>query len=105
MSPKIKLKVGDQVRVVSGRSKGRDGRILRIDPKGKKVWVEGVNIVKKTVKPTSQNQKGGITDVEGSLNWSNVMVLCKKCGISRVSFQSNQQKEKLRVCAKCGEQL
>ena len=104
MGVKIKLKVGDQVRVVSGRSKGRDGRILRIDKKNKKIWVEGVNIVKKTVRPTSQNQKGGITDVEGSLNSSNVMVLCKKCGISRVSIQ-NKQKEKLRACAKCGEQL
>ena len=104
MVSKAKLKVGDQVRVVSGRSKGRDGRILRLDPKGKRVWVEGANIVKKTVRPTNQNQKGGITDVEASLSWANVMVICKKCGISRIRIRVSQ-KEKSRVCAKCGEQL
>ena len=104
MSGKIKLKVGDQVRVVSGRSKGRDGRILRIDSRKMKVWVEGVNIVKKTVRPTNQNQKGGITDVEGSLNLSNVMFLCKKDGVCRLRVQGNK-KEKSRVCTKCGEQI
>ena len=103
MSTKVKLKVGDQVRVISGRSKGRDGRILRIDPKNMKVWVEGVNIVKKTVKPTSQNQKGGITDVEGCINLSNVMILSKN-GVTRLRIQGNQ-KEKLRICTKSGEQV
>ena len=103
MSTKVKLKVGDQVRVISGRSKGRDGRILRIDSKNMKVWVEGVNIVKKTVKPTSQNQKGGITDVEGSINLSNVMFLSKN-GVTRLRVQGNQ-KEKLRICTKSGEQV
>ena len=103
MSTKVKLKVGDQVRVISGRSKGRDGRILRIDSKNMKVWVEGVNVVKKTVKPTSQNQKGGITDVEGSINLSNVMFLSKN-GVTRLRVQGSQ-KEKFRISTKSGEQV
>jgi large subunit ribosomal protein L24 len=99
-----KLRVGDQVRVIAGREKGKEGRILGINTVKGRVVVEGLNTVKKAVRPTQQNQKGGITDVEAALNLSNVMIVCKRCGISRIGF-SLEREQKTRVCRKCGEEL
>ena len=99
-----KLRVGDQVRAIAGREKGKEGRILSIDTPRGRVVVEGLNMVKKAVRPTQQNQKGGISDVEAALNLSNVMVVCKRCGMSRIGFTLNGG-EKTRVCRKCGEEL
>jgi len=99
-----KLRIDDQVRVIAGREKGKEGRILSIDSERGRLIVEGLNTVKKTVRPTQQNQKGGITDVEAAINLSNVMILCKRCGISRIGF-TLQPEQKIRVCRKCGEEL
>ena len=104
MAAGSKLKTGDQVRVISGRARGREGRVLRLDRKRGRVWVEGANLVKKAIKPTRQNQKGGLTDVEASLSWANVMYLCRRCGRSRIGY-AQRENEKVRVCRKCGEQL
>ena len=81
-----------------------EGRVLRLDRKRGRVWVEGANLVKKAIKPTRQNQKGGLTDVEASLSWANVMYLCRRCGRSRIGY-AQRENEKVRVCRKCGEQL
>ena len=101
-----KLKAGDQVRIVSGRSRGREGRVLRLDRKRQRVWVEGANMVKKAVRSKNPNQpqQGGLADVEASVSWSSVMIVCRRCGITRVGYQV-QNAEKVRVCRKCGETL
>jgi large subunit ribosomal protein L24 len=104
MAAGSKLRTDDQVRVVSGRARGREGRVLRLDRKRGRVWIEGVNLVKKALKPTRQNQKGGLTEVEAALSWANVMIVCRRCGISRIGF-AQREGEKVRVCRKCGEQL
>jgi large subunit ribosomal protein L24 len=106
MGARSKLKNGDQVRIVSGRSRGREGRVLRLDRRRGRVWVEGANMVKKAVRSKNPNQpqQGGLTDIEASVSWANVMIVCRKCGIVRIGYDTRSA-EKVRVCRKCGEPL
>lgn len=101
---KTKLRKGDQVQVISGKDKGKKGRILQIDRIKNRVIVEGLNMAKKTQRPKSQNDKGGIIEIEVPLSASNVQFLCKKCGISRVGWLLRDN-EKVRICRKCEEIL
>ena len=72
---KFKLKKGDLVRVISGESKGQEGKILEINTKKDRVLVEGANIISKHTKPNAKNTQGGIVKQEGSLHISNVMLV------------------------------
>lgn len=101
---KLKIKKGDQVEVIAGKDNGKIGRVLKIDKKKSRVLVEGLNIVKKTVRPKSQGEKGDIIEIEAPLHVSNVMVVCKKCGKTRVGYKIDDN-SKDRICKKCGEKL
>ena len=101
---KTKLKRDDTVKIIGGKDKGKTGRVLRIESDARRVIVQGLNMSKKAVKPRKQNDKGGIIDVEAPLDISNVMIVCKKCGPTRVGI-SIENNEKRRVCRKCGEVL
>jgi large subunit ribosomal protein L24 len=72
---KIKLKKNDSVRVVSGESRGQEGKILSIDKKKMRAIVEGVNMISKHAKPNSKNPNGGIEKKEGSIHVSNLMLI------------------------------
>ena len=74
----MKIKVGDNVRVITGSNKGKEGKVLNVLRKENRVVVDGVNIVKKHVKPNRQNETGGILEVEAPIHISNVKVLDKK---------------------------
>jgi len=104
MSVSIKLHKNDNVEVIAGKDKGKRGEIVRVFADKGSVLVRGVNMMKKAIKPRSQQDKGGIFDVEAPLNISNVMIVCKKCGKTRVGFKIEDGK-KSRVCRKCGEVL
>ena len=101
---KTKIKRDDTVQIVSGKDRGKSGRVLRVDTEKGRVIVQSLNMVRKAVKPKRQNDKGGIIDVEAALDISNVMIVCKKCGPTRVGF-SIEKDGKKRVCRKCGEAL
>lgn len=74
----MKLKVGDNVRVITGSNKNKEGKVLKVLKKENKVLVDGVNVVKKHVKPNRQNETGGILEVEAPIHISNVKVLDKE---------------------------
>ena len=74
----MKIKVGDNVRVITGSNKGKEGKVLNVLRKDNRVVVDGVNIVKKHVKPNRTNETGGILEVEAPIHISNVKVLDKK---------------------------
>jgi large subunit ribosomal protein L24 len=101
---KVRLRKNDVVKVISGRDKGKSGRILRIEQDSMRALVEGLNMVKKAVKAKKQNQKGGITSVEAPLALAKLMIVCKKCGATRIGYRIEGDK-KLRVCRKCGGEL
>jgi large subunit ribosomal protein L24 len=87
---KMRLKKGDQVKVIAGKDKNKDGRILKINRSTCHVIVEGLNIVKKTMKPRKDGEKGSIIEIEAALDSSNVMILCKKCGPTRIGYKVNE---------------
>ena len=95
---KSKLKKNDLVVVISGKEKGKTGKILNFNRKKGRVFVEGVNVVKKTVKKTRENPKGGIINQEASIHISNVMYYDsssnKRC---RIGYQVDKDKKKVRV--------
>lgn len=101
---KFKLKKDDLVEVVTGKEKGKQGKILKIDPVRGRVIVEGLNMVKKAMKKRQQNDRGGIIEIEAPLHISNVMAVCKKCGPTRLGYKIDGDK-KQRVCRKCGGAL
>lgn len=101
---KVKLKKGDNVRIIAGKDKGKEGRILKIIRKDGRVIVEGRNMVKKTIRAQREGEKGSIAEIESPLQISNVMILCKKCGPTRIGFDVSGD-SKNRVCKKCGDKL
>ena len=74
----MKIKVGDNVRVITGTNKGKEGKVLKIFRKDNRVVIDGINIVKKHVKPNRTNETGGILEVEAPIHISNVKVLSKE---------------------------
>jgi len=100
----LKLKIGDTVRIRTGKDKGREGKIEKIFPKTKKALIPGINVYKKHVKG-SQGTKGGIYDIPRPLLFSKLSLVCPKCKKpARVGFKI-VGKEKVRVCQKCQKEL
>ncbi len=104
---KFKLKKEDTVEIMTGKDKGKRGRILKILRNKDRVLVEGLNIVKKTRKRRNQQDRGGIIEIEAPLHSSNVQIVCKKCGPTRIGIKldGDDKKKKTRICKKCGEAL
>jgi large subunit ribosomal protein L24 len=101
---KFKLKKEDTVRIIAGKDRGKQGRILKILRDRDRIVVEGANIVKKAKKRRNQQDRGGIVEIEAAIHSSNVMIVCKKCGPTRIGYRLDG-KDKVRVCRKCGEAL
>ena len=108
----MKIKKGDTVKVISGANLGKEGTVLKAYPKTGKVIVEGVNKIKKHAKPTQSNPDGGILEYEAPFDASNVMIVEKKTGVTRVGYktitETVKRKEvtrKVRYSKKSGEVL
>jgi large subunit ribosomal protein L24 len=99
------IRRNDTVKVITGRDKGKEGRVLRVIPEKGRVLVEHVMMMKKHVRPNPQrNIKGGIAEQESSIAISNVQLVCGTCGPVRVGREVRNDK-KVRVCKKCGTTL
>lgn len=102
---KLNIKKGDKVVVITGKEKGKEGKVTAVFADKGQVLVEKVNMITKHIKPRGAQKPGGITKMEGPMNASNVMVVCPKCGkATRVAHEINGN-EKVRVCKKCGAEL
>lgn len=107
------VKSKDQVVVISGKDKGKQGKVISATPKTGKIVVEGVAMVTKHQKSRAQGQPGGIIHKEAAIDASNVMVICSKCGkATRVAHQvtvaennGKTVRTSIRVCKKCGKQI
>ena len=101
----MNVKKNDTVIVLSGKDKGKQGKVLEVSPKEKKVIVEGRNLVTKHVKPKQAGQLGGRVQAEGALYASKVQLVCPKCDkLTRVAHKIEDGK-KIRVCKHCGAEL
>ena len=102
---KMSIKKDDLVVVLSGKDKGKQGKVMIADPKAMKVVVEGVNVATKHQKAQKQGQEGGIIKVETPIYASKVQLVCPKCGKgTRVAHKITDGK-KVRVCKKCGAEI
>jgi large subunit ribosomal protein L24 len=98
------IKKNDTAKVLTGKDKGKSGRVLSVAPSKQKVIVEGINIVKKHMKPNKQYSQGGIIEKESPLHLSNVMLVCPKCGkAARIGNTVLEDGKKMRTCRKCKE--
>lgn len=105
---KLHIKTGDTVVVLSGKEKGKKGKVLAVSPKESKVIIEGVNMCTKHVKPRRQGQTGGIVKAEAAMYACKVQAVCPKCGKpTRVGHKVLDDGSKVRVCknADCGEEF
>ncbi|HEX7962125.1 MAG TPA: 50S ribosomal protein L24 [Terriglobales bacterium] len=101
----VDIRRNDTVKVITGRDKGKEGRVLRVFPDKGKVLVEHVMMVKKNVRPNPQkNIKGGIAEQESPISVSNVMLVCGTCGPVRLGHEKRGKKT-VRICRKCNSVL
>ena len=101
----MNIKRDDKVIVLSGKDKGKQGKVMIADPKAMKVIVEGVNVATKHQKAQKQGQEGGIIKVETPIYACKVQLVCPKCGkATRVAHKVTGDK-KVRVCKKCGAEI
>jgi large subunit ribosomal protein L24 len=101
---KLHVKKDDTVFVITGKDKGKKGRVIAAYPRQNRVLVEGINMVKKHAKPSQQNPQGGILNQEASLHVSNVMLIDPKSGKpTRVGYKVLENGEKVRIAKKSGE--
>lgn len=106
MINKVHVKTGDTVVVLSGKNKGKKGKVMAVSPKEGKVIVENVNMVSKHVKPRKMGEAGGIVKAEGAMYASKVQIVCPRCKKpTRIGHKINEDGTKNRICKKCGEIL
>ena len=98
------IKKEDKVVVISGKDKGKKGKVLVAEPKAGRLIVEKVNMATKHEKPKGQGKPGGIVKQEAPIHASKVMLVCGKCGkATRIAYKLLSDGGKVRVCKKCGE--
>lgn len=103
--PSLHIQRNDVVKVITGSDRGKQGRVLRVLPEERKLLVEHVHVVKKTVSSKrGQRTQGGIADQESPIDISNVVLLCPNCGPSKVAFKIDGD-TRVRYCKKCGQTL
>ena len=101
----LSIQRNDQVKVIAGADRGKQGRVLRVEADNNRILVEHVRMVKKNVSPNPQrNIKGGIAEQEAPIHISNVMLVCPNCGPTRVGHKFEGD-TKVRVCKKCGNEI
>ena len=101
----IHVKTGDTVVVLSGKDKGKQGKVLSASPKDGMVVVEGVNIVSRHTKPRRQGEEGGIIQKEAPIYACKVQTVCPKCGKATRIAHKIEGDKKVRVCKKCGAEI
>ena len=106
MATGVHVRKGDTVAVITGRERGKRGKVLRVAPEKGRVLVEHVNMVKKHQRPTQKLRQGGIIEREGALALSNVLLVCGRCDKpSRTGIKVLADGRKVRVCKRCGESV
>lgn len=101
----IKLKKGDNVRILNGKDRGKSGEILAVFKDSMRATVKGIHMQKKHVKPTQANPTGGIIEINKKIDISNMAIICPSCGkYSRIGYKVDKD-SKIRICMKCQKSL
>ncbi len=102
---KISIKKNDTVKIISGKDKGKTGKIIKIFPLKERAVVEGINLYKKHVKPKKEGEKGQVITVPRSIHISNVQLICSACGKPTRIGYIIEDGNKSRVCKKCKSRI
>jgi ribosomal protein L24, bacterial/organelle len=106
MNTKVHVKSGDTVMVISGKDRGKKGKVMAVSPKEGKIIVEKANFVSKHVKPRKMGEPGGIIKAESAIYSCKVQIVCPRCGKpTRIGHKILKDGTKERICRKCGESL
>ncbi len=97
----MKIKNNDRVKIIAGKDKGKEGKVIQIFKKENKIVVEGVNLLKKHMRARKQGEKGQVIELPAPFNASNVKIICPKCGLAVRSACKEEAEQKKRVCKKC----
>ena len=101
----MKIRKGDTVLIISGKDRGKTGKVLKALPKERRLLIEGVNLRKKHIRPKKEGEKGQIIRMPSPIDVSNVKIICSKCGKpTRVGYRIEDDK-KYRICKKCGKEF
>ncbi|MCF8011764.1 MAG: 50S ribosomal protein L24 [Clostridiales bacterium] len=104
--PKVHVRKGDTVKIIRGKSSGKKGKVLEVQPDRNRVVIENVNKVKRHTRPTEGAPQGGIIEREAPVHASNVLLYCSKCNKpTRLGKRFLKDGKKVRYCKKCGEVL
>jgi large subunit ribosomal protein L24 len=106
----MKIKKGDKVKILTGKDRGKKGKVLQVFPKNNRISVEGLNILIKHLRPQKRGEQGQRIEFPGLISASNVALICSKCGKeTRVGYKivkdENSKAKKFRFCKKCQETL
>jgi len=101
----MKIKKNDIVLVISGKDRGRKGKVIESFPRQGKVVIEGINLRKKHMKPKKSGEKGQIVEMPVPLNASDVKLICPKCGKAVRTRHKLEEKKKYRICKKCEQEV
>ena len=104
MAGKMKIRRNDSVEIIAGKERGKRGEVVKVLQEDNKVIVGGLNMIKKAMRKRSQQDQGGIAEIEMPIHISNVMIVGKKSGVSRIGYKMDGDK-KVRFCRKGGEVL
>ena len=100
--PKLPIRKGDKVQVITGKDKGKKGKVLFALPDDNKLVVEGIAMIKRHTRPTQKVPQGGIQEREAPIHVSNVQVICPSCGqATRAGVRVAESGKKVRTCRKC----
>jgi len=105
MSKKLHIKIGDQVKVMAGESKGKEGRVVEVLHDSNRALVEGLNMVSRHTKPSAQNPDGGIVKKEAPIHISNLMLIDAQGNATRVGRRANKDGKLVRYSKKSGEDI
>jgi len=106
MKNRIHIKAGDKVRVISGKDKGKEGKVITASAQKRTVIVEGINMVTKHTKARRADETGGIVKQEAPIYACKVMNICSKCGkTTRIAYKVLEDGKKVRICKHCQEIL
>ena len=104
--PKSRIRKGDRVVVMTGRDRGKSGKVLKVNADRWQVTVEKINVIKRHTKPNQQNRQGGILEREAPIDLSNVMLYCTTClKPRRVAIKSQADGTRTRLCKKCQQPI
>jgi len=102
---KMSIRSGDKVRVIAGKDKGKESKVLKVYPHKQRIVIERVNMIKKASRPTQKNPNGGILEIEGTVHVSNVMIVCPKCSQPTRIGRRREDGSRVRVCKKCNNDI